>query len=800
MSNYTPKPNIDSATVAQTSTQINTCINNLDLDNKYNQLNAKYSFDNFFGKSALNEDIRLLDAVYTLKQQIDNSYNYASTNIISINSEIKSLDTIITTLNNELTDLSGQQKIINDKLITYNFTSQEKNGYNSAVVLDNITNTYKINIPPDITQTKFDNMYITILTNNELIKLLLTYNINLNYANAYDTITVKQNNTFNIDRRINNMTITLLECINNFNNEFNIFTDLIIKLNAFNIIKTEINPLLSSLESLRIALKNNRATSDLIKNVKNSIDFKIIENLKICGYLNSNGLPATGNPTINLILSSDTSLNNQTKVNNTKSNINNIFSNSQINNLLSSLITQTNNSLEKLKIYVNTFYNIIGIQFTNKSFTINNININIISIEPSNRTDYLLVSSNNMTINKGIYLKTTTNTSATPLIQITFIYNSQSDSFNNMLTYNYSDNSVQEILAFKNKFPNILEYIEGYKNSLNFNISIKNKQSELFQKSSLRASKIISRSRYNQIILDISSNQVINNIEYNSKKTRCNTRVSAYNNYLSNNIINDISNCYVRDVFDGDNAVNDAISKNAPKIYTLFGNDPSNNYTILNNLKLSNTNCNTHDIHYNNNSNIYISMPTNPNTTLGNISSIIPSIQPFTNKEGFDVPYLNKTYYVENVNDNYSNFLTDIRYANTYSKFILDLKNTKDLSQNIINMQKNIEIDMYYILKYNAQKDLLKYVIFICCIALLGSVAYHTGLIPSAIYTLYLIIVFSLGFVIVIYKYIDIYTRTQTDFNERDFNSIYKPKTDLEKSLKSKNPMELSKLPTLCPV
>ena len=106
---------------------------------------------------------------------------------------------------------------------------------------------------------------------------------------------------------------------------------------------------------------------------------------------------------------------------------------------------------------------------------------------------------------------------------------------------------------------------------------------------------------------------------------------------------------------------------------------------------------------------------------------------------------------------------------------------------------------MFYILKYKSQIDLLKYIILTCCVALLGSLAYHSSLMPSAAYTLYLIVVFSIGFIFIIYKYFDIFMRSKLNFNEIDYNALYKPSNVVAKSSSTLiTPLDLYTMPSIC--
>jgi predicted nucleic acid-binding Zn-ribbon protein len=143
-------------------------------------------------------------------------------------------------------------------------------------------------------------------------------------------------------------------------------------------------------------------------------------------------------------------------------------------------------------------------------------------------------------------------------------------------------------------------------------------------------------------------------------------------------------------------------------------------------------------------------------------------VEPFTNAkvmEGFedrkDMIYVNP------------NIDADIYYTNYYSKFIKNKLHPEDVSQNMLNLKRNIEIDTYFYLKYNAQIELLKTIIIVCCISLIGSVFYHNGLITSDMYTIYLSIVFGVGLFYIIYKVYDIFIRDENNFTRFAFEKLF---------------------------
>jgi hypothetical protein len=159
-----------------------------------------------------------------------------------------------------------------------------------------------------------------------------------------------------------------------------------------------------------------------------------------------------------------------------------------------------------------------------------------------------------------------------------------------------------------------------------------------------------------------------------------------------------------------------------------------------------------------------------------------------------------QSVYNENPENNLVNTVADLNNVSFYSKFITNVKRTDDLNQNLMNLQNNLKIDMHYILKYNAQMDLLKYIIITCCVALIGSLVFHSGLLSSTGYTMYLIIVFSIGFLAIIYKYFDIFGRSKLDFNEKDYDMLKPPVITTDISGQSLTSSDLSELPSICDI
>jgi hypothetical protein len=118
---------------------------------------------------------------------------------------------------------------------------------------------------------------------------------------------------------------------------------------------------------------------------------------------------------------------------------------------------------------------------------------------------------------------------------------------------------------------------------------------------------------------------------------------------------------------------------------------------------------------------------------------------------------------------------TNLYYTNYYSKFINNKLHTEDVSQNVYNIKTYIKSNTYDYLKYKLYIEILKNIIFICCISLFGSILFHNGLISNNVYIIYLSLVFGIGFVFILYKLVDIYFRNNINFNEYDYERISNP-------------------------
>jgi uncharacterized membrane protein (DUF485 family) len=142
--------------------------------------------------------------------------------------------------------------------------------------------------------------------------------------------------------------------------------------------------------------------------------------------------------------------------------------------------------------------------------------------------------------------------------------------------------------------------------------------------------------------------------------------------------------------------------------------------------------------------------------------------------------YTNDPYQSNSTLDMSTSVGTDNTAKSGYSDYISSAYDLENVDNNTNTMKRHAQVSEFYLLKYNKQIYLLKIIIFTCCIALIGSILYNYGMIPSNMYTLYLGGVFGVGIILVMYNIFDIYSRNNNSFNEYDY--LYNPNTAVSTS------------------
>ena len=142
---------------------------------------------------------------------------------------------------------------------------------------------------------------------------------------------------------------------------------------------------------------------------------------------------------------------------------------------------------------------------------------------------------------------------------------------------------------------------------------------------------------------------------------------------------------------------------------------------------------------------------------------------------------------------------TDLDAINTitYSTYLNKINNVDSIEQTNRNNIRHIKVNENAILKYKAQTKILKKIIIICCIALIGSFLFYLDLLSNTPYNIYVGLVFGIGIILIMYDFYDIFIRSSYDFNQYDYEFIFKPPL-INPNDKKYNTIQLSNIPTVC--
>ncbi len=130
--------------------------------------------------------------------------------------------------------------------------------------------------------------------------------------------------------------------------------------------------------------------------------------------------------------------------------------------------------------------------------------------------------------------------------------------------------------------------------------------------------------------------------------------------------------------------------------------------------------------------------------------------------------YINQTIPYSNDPDP---VLSDITSATHVANKLYYYENGPDKEEMIKNQERLIKIDRFYISKYIAQTNILKQIIFFCCLALLGAIFYKIQFISQTVFHFYLVVVFSVMLFYTGVSFYDIYSRNSQNFDEYDFGA-----------------------------
>jgi hypothetical protein len=138
-----------------------------------------------------------------------------------------------------------------------------------------------------------------------------------------------------------------------------------------------------------------------------------------------------------------------------------------------------------------------------------------------------------------------------------------------------------------------------------------------------------------------------------------------------------------------------------------------------------------------------------------------------------------------NIITQYNNFLTDISFSDTVDELIAPLTspyNSINSKKNIIQ-DKQLNINTYYSKLYDKKIKIMKEIIIICCLGLIGCFLLNKKIIDEKTFSMFLGLVFSIGFILVFYDLWDLYIRDNKNFDEYDY-SVYN-KSDLSNNIVS---------------
>lgn len=110
-----------------------------------------------------------------------------------------------------------------------------------------------------------------------------------------------------------------------------------------------------------------------------------------------------------------------------------------------------------------------------------------------------------------------------------------------------------------------------------------------------------------------------------------------------------------------------------------------------------------------------------------------------------------------------------MQYMNSY----------KQKPVNEIYNDRHIDVNKYYIMKYQSESYILKLIIFFCGLSLIGCLFYLKGLIGETLYIIYLGIIMSIGIILVIYNIYKLIYRDYYYFDETNYDYMQHPGTDI---------------------
>jgi hypothetical protein len=148
-----------------------------------------------------------------------------------------------------------------------------------------------------------------------------------------------------------------------------------------------------------------------------------------------------------------------------------------------------------------------------------------------------------------------------------------------------------------------------------------------------------------------------------------------------------------------------------------------------------------------------------------------------------DFPNLNPTdANYSNLNAEKKNYLKDIHVSTELTNILTYDKNRENSlkNSNPIHEERQLQINRYYILKYQAQSNVFKLIIFFCGLAIIGCLFYMKGFIGQGVYIFYLGIILVIGFLSITYSIYNLFFRDTIHYDESDFGLMSAPGNGLD--------------------
>ena len=104
-----------------------------------------------------------------------------------------------------------------------------------------------------------------------------------------------------------------------------------------------------------------------------------------------------------------------------------------------------------------------------------------------------------------------------------------------------------------------------------------------------------------------------------------------------------------------------------------------------------------------------------------------------------------------------------------------------------------VQINKYYGDKYQDQSYLMMVIIVICIIIIIIKFLHNKNILPDALYAILLVIILTIGFIVVFWKMVYLYSHDNFDYSKYKwaFNTANAPKIDTTGGASAKNPWKL---------